>query len=98
MVMYVPAKSSFSDARPRPLALSVVVPTYNERPNVTPLLEKLDAALVDVEWEAIFVDDGSTDGTPELIAQIAVEQRHGAAAPGSADPRRGSRRGCCGPR
>ena len=44
-------------------ALSVVVPCYNERPNVAPMVAKLDSALRGVEWEVIFVDDNSPDGT-----------------------------------
>ncbi|MBV9251474.1 MAG: glycosyltransferase, partial [Acetobacteraceae bacterium] len=43
--------------------LSVVVPCYNERPNVAPLIAKLDAALAGIEWEVIYVDDDSPDGT-----------------------------------
>ena len=58
-----------------PLALSIVIPTLNEVGNVGPLLAKLTLALIDLRWEAIFVDDGSTDGTPELIASIAQADR-----------------------
>lgn len=43
--------------------LTVVVPVYNERDNVLPLAAALDAALAGVRWEAVFVDDDSTDGT-----------------------------------
>ena len=46
-----------------PLQLSVVIPTLNEAGNVEPLLDKLGVALAGIEWEAIFVDDGSSDGT-----------------------------------
>lgn len=74
--MYAATRALFTQARLRPLALSVVVPTYNERANVEPLLERLDAALLGIEWEAIFVDDGSSDGTAELVASLAIEQRH----------------------
>jgi dolichol-phosphate mannosyltransferase len=74
--MYAATKAQLTDVRSRPLALSVVVPTYNERPNVLPLLQRLDAALAGIEWEAIFVDDASTDGTAELVAELALEQRH----------------------
>lgn len=56
--------------------LSIVVPCYNERPNVLPLIRKLDAALPGIAWEVIFVDDNSPDGT-------AAEVRRAAAA----DPR-----------
>ena len=61
--------------REAPLALSVIIPTLNEVGNVEALLERLSLALAGVEWEAIFVDDGSTDGTAELITQIAQAQR-----------------------
>lgn len=51
--------------------LTVVLPTYNERDNIAPLVEKLDAALAGIRWEAIFVDDNSPDGTAEEIKSIA---------------------------
>ena len=35
------------------IELSVVVPTYNERPNVAELVRRLDAALQGVRWEEI---------------------------------------------
>src|SRR4051812_29287165 len=43
--------------------VSVVVPTFNERDNVTALLRKLETALADIAWEVIYVDDNSPDGT-----------------------------------
>lgn len=50
-------------------SLSVVVPIYNEEENIAPLVEQLQAALKD--WpgavELLFVDDGSTDATLELL-------------------------------
>ena len=46
-----------------PPELSVIVPCYNERANVQPLVNRLDAALRGTAWEAIFVDDDSPDGT-----------------------------------
>jgi len=63
------------EALQRPLELSVVIPTLNEAGNVEPLLEKLGIALAGIEWEAIFVDDGSTDGTPDLLTRIAQADR-----------------------
>ena len=58
-----------------PLALTVVIPTFNEVGNVEPLLERIGIAMLGVEWEAIFVDDGSTDGTPELVTEVAQTDR-----------------------
>lgn len=58
-----------------PLDVSVVIPTLNEVGNIQPLLERLGVALVGLEWEAIFVDDGSTDGTPEELTKIAQYDR-----------------------
>ena len=52
--------------------LSVVVPCYNERPNVAPLIAKLDAALAGVHWEVIYVDDDSPDGTAAEVRRIGM--------------------------
>jgi dolichol-phosphate mannosyltransferase len=49
----------------------VVIPTFNERPNVEEVVRRLDAALAGIAWEAIFVDDDSPDGTPELVRRLA---------------------------
>jgi len=50
-------------------SLSVVVPVYNEEENIAALLEQLQAAMKDwaAEVEFLFVDDGSTDATLELL-------------------------------
>lgn len=58
-----------------PLQLAVIAPTLNERGNVDPLLAAVHAALEGIGHEVIFVDDGSTDGTPERIAEIGREDR-----------------------
>jgi dolichol-phosphate mannosyltransferase len=51
--------------------LSVIVPCYNERPNVAPMIAKLDAALAGIAWEVIYVDDNSPDGTAQEVRRIA---------------------------
>src|SRR6202166_5463324 len=51
--------------------LSVVVPTFNERDNVTVLFRRLEAALAGVAWEVIFVDDNSPDGTWDVVRGLA---------------------------
>ncbi|MGM4988875.1 glycosyltransferase [Tardiphaga sp. 841_E9_N1_2] len=54
-----------------PLQLSVIVPTFNERGNVATLVQRLDAALVGISWEVIFVDDNSPDGTADAVRELA---------------------------
>ena len=51
--------------------LSVVVPTFNERDNVTVLYRRLDATLAGILWELVFVDDNSPDGTWEVVRALA---------------------------
>ena len=54
--------------------LGIIVPTYNERENVAVLLGSLEKALEGVEWEVIFVDDDSPDGTAEAVAELAASR------------------------
>ena len=51
--------------------LTIVIPTFNEKDNVAPLLQALTRALTGMNWEVIFVDDDSPDKTSELIQGIA---------------------------
>jgi dolichol-phosphate mannosyltransferase len=55
----------------RAAELTVVVPTFNERDNIAPLVARLDAVLAGIAWEAIFVDDDSSDGTAAAIRDVA---------------------------
>jgi len=57
------------------IELAVVIPTYNERENVAPLLTALEIALAGIEWEAVFVDDSSPDGTAEYTRRVAATDR-----------------------
>jgi len=61
-----------------PPDLSIVVPLYNEEENLSDLLAELHAALDPLgrEWEAIFVDDGSTDGSLALLERLASSDAH----------------------
>jgi dolichol-phosphate mannosyltransferase len=52
-------------------ALSVIVPCFNERPNVAPMIARLDSALRGIDWEVIYVDDNSPDGTAAEVRRIA---------------------------
>jgi dolichol-phosphate mannosyltransferase len=59
-------------AAARPLELAVVLPTLNERGNLPALVERLNAALEGLSWEAIFVDDNSPDGTSDEARAISL--------------------------
>src|ERR1044072_7901915 len=65
------------------MKLSVVIPCYNERPTIETVVEAVRSAPVQ-EVEIIVVDDGSTDGTKELlqrkragwVATLVVKKRN----------------------
>ena len=56
--------------------ISVVVPIYNEHESIPLLVEKIAgvAQLMEVSYELICVDDGSTDGSAELLKKLARER------------------------
>jgi glycosyltransferase involved in cell wall biosynthesis len=56
-------------------SISVVAPIYNEAPNIPLLYERIDAALASLpgDHEIILVDDGSLDGSSELLDELAGE-------------------------
>jgi dolichol-phosphate mannosyltransferase len=51
--------------------LTIVIPTFNERENIRPLIAAVDAALPSDNWEMIVVDDDSSDGTSSVVREIA---------------------------
>jgi dolichol-phosphate mannosyltransferase len=51
--------------------LAVIIPTFNEVDNVAELVRRLHTVLADVAWEAIFVDDDSTDGTADQLHELS---------------------------
>jgi dolichol-phosphate mannosyltransferase len=67
-----PQSLALSQAPARTPELSVIVPTFKESGNVGVLVQRLDAALEGRDWEAIFVDDDSPDGTWENAKAIAA--------------------------
>lgn len=58
--------------------ISVVVPIYNERDNVQPLHEALSYSLqaLNRTYEIVFVDDGSSDGTRDVMRRLAANDPH----------------------
>jgi dolichol-phosphate mannosyltransferase len=64
-----PARAPISTVRPAP-ELSIVVPTYNERANIPILVERLAHVLAGCDWEVLFVDDNSPDGTAAVARAL----------------------------
>jgi dolichol-phosphate mannosyltransferase len=70
----LPQSSVSAATEPAP-ELSVVVPTYNERPNIPLMIDLLRRTLAGVNWEVIFVDDNSPDGTAAVVRAIGEQDR-----------------------
>lgn len=51
--------------------LTIVIPTLNERDNIELLMERLALTLDGVSWEALFVDDDSSDGTLDVLHALS---------------------------
>jgi dolichol-phosphate mannosyltransferase len=54
-------------------AVTILVPTYNERDNVIPLVRRIDGALAGRSYQVVFVDDDSKDGTAQVAAALSPE-------------------------
>src|SRR3546814_10387424 len=65
-----PVQLSCEPNQPSP-ELSVIGPTFNEAPNVELVVGALVVALRGIDWEVIFVDDDSSDGTTNVVRLIA---------------------------
>ena len=52
-------------------SISIIIPTYNEKDNVLPLIEKLHSVLSGYNYEVVFVDDNSRDGTIALVESLS---------------------------
>ena len=59
------------------MTLSIVIPLYNEEENVQILHERLKKALdpLETEYEILFVDDGSADGTLPVLEEIQAKDK-----------------------
>jgi len=57
---------------------SVIAPIYNESGNISELYRRVSETMnaVGEEWEVIFVDDGSSDGSTDIIRQLAQNDPH----------------------
>ncbi len=60
-----------NDSNAGPLELAIVIPTFEECGNVCPILERIEVSLAGIQYEVIFVDDDSGDGTADCVRKIA---------------------------
>jgi len=57
-------------------SLSVIIPVFNEENNISPLLERLKKVIKKYQYEIIFVSDGSTDKTEEIIKNFSQKDKN----------------------
>ena len=53
------------------IELSLIAPTFNEKENIAPLVERVHKALSQYSYELIIVDDNSPDGTAEAVKSLS---------------------------
>ena len=59
------------------MKISIVIPVFNENESLPDLKVELDKNLSAYpEWEVIFIDDGSSDGTTEYLADLCAQDSH----------------------
>ena len=52
------------------MKLSIIVPSYNEEGNILEFNKKVLSVLNDLEYEIIYINDGSTDKTLDKIKKL----------------------------
>lgn len=57
------------------MKLSIIIPSYNEEGNINELNKKLTNTLKDIDYELIYINDGSTDNTLNKIKKVQSEDK-----------------------
>ncbi len=70
-----PTQTIESAGAATPPELAIIIPTYNERENIRPLVRLLHETLEGNQWEAIFVDDDSPDQTAAEVRALSHEDQ-----------------------
>lgn len=55
--------------------VSIVIPVFNEYANIGPLYKKIKRAVTSLNYEIVYVDDGSKDNTPNAIAELQKKDK-----------------------
>ncbi len=57
--------------------IAIVIPAFNEREALPGLISEIEASLdpLDLDWQVLVVDDGSTDGTFDMVSELAEADR-----------------------
>ena len=60
------------------ITYSIIAPIYNEKDNIHELHRRITEVMASTRktWELILVDDGSTDGSTDLIRELAKKDKH----------------------
>ncbi len=68
----MPVSATIMDAYP--LSLSIIIPVYNEVESLPILQQKLSDVIsaLDLDWEVVYVDDGSTDGSTDVLRELQM--------------------------
>ena len=54
--------------------VSIIIPVFNEEENINPMIQEIQEAMEDADYEILFVDDGSNDRTFEMITQAKSKE------------------------
>ena len=65
---------SSAHLEPEPFRLSIVMPAYNESATIEEVAEQMLAVSIPGDIELIFVDDGSSDATGEILERFSTDQ------------------------
>src|ERR1700690_1152870 len=75
VISIIPHADALDTAVQRAPELTVVIPTFKEHDDVERVVERLRDVLAGYDWEVIFVDDDSPDGTAALVRTIGERDR-----------------------